>query len=248
MRYAGTFSAINSDLDFMKRLRISRLFTWLQDVAGLHVEEMGVGIDNLHVKHGIAWIIMRMRVEIARLPALYEEVTVETWPLQPRGVFDRDFRITDGNGNAIVRAASVWVLMDLNSRNLIKENQAPFKYDNCTDKRAIDCRLAKLKAPGELTAVYERPVRYSDADYNSHTNNTRYLDYAMDCMDMDFHRHHQVRSVEINFVNESVPGDSITLCKAQAAGSSEEPVIYIEGKNARSGKTIFKTNTEYIRI
>lgn len=245
--YSRTFAAINSDLDFMKRLRVSRLFTWLQDVAGLHVEEMGVGLDYLHVRRGIAWIIMRMRVEISRLPSLYEEVSVETWPLRPRGVFHRDFRIVDKDGACIVRAASVWILMDMESRTLIKDSQAGFRFDNYREERAIDRKLVQLRAPDGLSPVYERALKYSDADYNAHTNNTRYLDYAMDCMDMDFLRTYRPGAVEVDFINESKPGDKITLFESPMTDIESEPVIYIEGKNSDTGMTIFKTRMEYIK-
>jgi acyl-ACP thioesterase len=225
--------ATNSDVDFMQRFRISRLFNWLQDSAGAHVEKMGLGLDVLPPRYGLAWVIMRIRAEIGRLPRLGEPVTLETWPLRPRTLFDRDFTIADASGSIIVRAISTWILMNIKKRELIKSIPPLFHTFDFREKRAMDYKMKQLKAPGELSPAYEKIIRYSDADYNGHTNNTRYLDYSMDCLEPDFLRDHAIRSVEVNFVNESVYGDRIQMFHGRAPADLS---YYVEGRRESGQK------------
>ena len=77
----------------------------------------------------------------------------------------------------------------------------------------------------EPEKVAEHKVAYSDVDMNGHTNNARYLVWAMDVLDYDFAVNNPVKDVKINFNNETRPGETVELFKAESEGK-----IYVEGK------------------
>lgn len=74
------------------------------------------------------------------------------------------------------------------------------------------------------TAEGEHTVSYSDLDLNGHTNNSRYVVWAMDCLPKEV-TDSPVKDIYINFVKETLPGDMVQLC-AQNDGST----WYVEGK------------------
>ena len=72
--------------------------------------------------------------------------------------------------------------------------------------------LHKLRLPVDLPDREERPLRYSDTDYNGHVNNNRYADFACDALHLEallpgcF-----VRECKISFVNQCMAGEKLTL-------------------------------------
>lgn len=231
-----------SDVDFTKRLKLSTLFGYFQDIASMHAENLGVGINALERKLGAAWILMRIRVDIARNPVWNEEITIETWPQEPRKLFDRDFVVRDTNGGIIIRAVSTWVVLDIKTRELKKSELVHTEFPPIIKDRAIDCRLGKLKAFGQLEPKYKKIIGYSDIDFNGHLNNSKYVDFIMDCFDLESHRKYSVRSIEVNYVNEALPGDTIILCRDTSNLNSN--LVYIEGIDEKDGRIIFKSQLE----
>jgi len=104
------------DVDFTKKVKLSTLFSYFQDVASLASVELGYGIEQLESQFGVSWVLIRIRVEITRMPEWDEKITIETWPLEPKRIeFKRDYLVRDANGEIIIRAVSVWVLMDIHN-------------------------------------------------------------------------------------------------------------------------------------
>lgn len=228
-----------SDVDFTESLRLSTLFNFFQDAASLASNNLGFGIHTLEKEHGVAWILMRIRVDITRMPMLDEKIIIETWPLEPKKLeFGRDFYVRDQDGNIIIRAVSSWVIMDINKRKLKRTDTIGITYPEKITERAIDCKLGKLKHSGELDVSYKKVIGYSDIDFNGHLNNSKYVDYITDCFSMEEHKTYGVKSIEVNFLNEALPGDEITLYRDTSTIQSNR--VYVEGVNETDGRVVFK--------
>lgn len=223
------------DIDFQKKLKISALFNFFQDIASHHAENLGVGIERLMKDFGVTWVLTRIRVDMERIPQLGEEIAIETWPQLPaRMEFDRDFRVRDAAGRILAQAVSAWIIMDIRTRELKKPETIPTHYPFTPRDRAIDCRLGRFKASGTPEIAYEKVIGYSDVDFNGHLNNSKYIDFIMDCFSLDDHRRHNIGSLEISYMNEALPGDRLTLYKDTAA--SDAGLVYVEGVNQKDLK------------
>lgn len=226
------------DVDFRKKLKISSMFSFFQDVASLHAENLGVGIDFLIEEYGVTWVLTRIRADITRVPGLGEDIMVETWPQFPKRLeFDRDFLMRDSSGNILARAASTWIILDVRTRELKKPESIPYRYPFEALDRAIDCRLGRFRAFGTPEIAYEKLIGYSDVDFNEHLNNTKYIDFIMDCFTLDEHRRYDIRSLEISYLNETLPGEKLILYKDLA--KYREGLVYVEGCN-QDGVKSFK--------
>lgn len=238
IRYKKNYEVELSDLDFKGRLRLSSLFTYFQDVANLAADELGVGIEKLYNDYGIVWVLTRIRVDVERYPTLNEQIIIETWPQEPGKIeFERDFLVRDQQGNVIIRAMSSWVLMDIKERKLRRTSQIDLTYPEIIEDRAIHSKFKKLKDFGNLNHTYHKVISYSDIDFNGHLTNSKYVDYILDCLDMDLHKQFDVSSIEVNFVNEALPGETISLLKDDSL--IKEGKVYIEGQI--QNKTTFKS-------
>jgi medium-chain acyl-[acyl-carrier-protein] hydrolase len=244
-RFKKSYHIDLSDVEFKKELKLSSLFGLFQDVANLASDNIGVGFETLDKKYGVAFVLMRIRVDIIRIPKLDEEIEIETWPLEPGKLeFERDFLVKDKNGEVIVRGVSVWVLMDLVKRRLKRSDSIELQYPELIIERAIDTTLTKLKASNNLDTVYPKTIGYSDIDFNGHLNNSRYVDYIMDCFPIEEHRNHGIHSIEVNYLNEALPGDTIMLKKDLS--DIEQNIVRVEGIR-EDEKIVFRSQVHISR-
>lgn len=243
IRFQSNIHVDLRDVDFTKKVKLSTLFSYFQDVASLASDKLGYGIEQLENQFGVAWILIRIRVEINRMPEWNEEITIETWPQEPKRVeFERDFIVRDANGEILIRAISLWVIMDIHERKLKRCEAVGIHYPDVIKERALDKKLGKLTDNGHLEKVYQKVIGYSDVDFNGHLNNSKYIDYIMDCFPIENHRKFEVKSIEVNFINEALPGDTITLFRD--VSDLHENKVFIEGKNEESGNKVFKATVE----
>lgn len=241
--YKETYHVDLGDVDFQEQLRLSKLFTHFQDVASLASINLGFGIHTLGEKFGVAWILMRIRVDIIRNPVLDEDITIETWPLEPKKLeFNRDYIVRDQEGNIIVRAISTWVIMDIEERKLKRTSTIGFTFPESIEERAIDSNMNKLKHAGELEVSYKKVIGYSDIDFNGHLNNSRYVDYIMDSFNLDEHRKYRIESLEVHYLNEALPGENLVLYK----GTSDKDTgqVHIEGVDKDDEHIVFKAQAK----
>ncbi len=226
------------DVDFTRQLKLSALFGYFQELAGAHAEKLGFGIKALQEKHGVSWMLVRMRVDIIRNPVPHDIITIRTWPLEPGRIeFSRDFLVTDQAGEVIARAVSTWVIFDTRSRKLVKAGAVDIRYPETVKHRAMNTSPSRVRPEGELAAVYQKTIAYSDIDVNGHLNNSRYIDFIMDCFTIEQHESYKVSQIEINYVTEALPGQTIQLCREKAV--SDQDSIYIEG-NKDDGTVVFR--------
>ncbi|MDR0852038.1 MAG: acyl-ACP thioesterase [Clostridiales Family XIII bacterium] len=238
-KYTLSVTVPDRDCDFKDQLRLSALFGYLQDIAALHAKNLGASVDKLKESFDVAWILMRLRVDILRMPKRYEVLTVETWPQKPATLYERDYLIKNENGEVLVKGVSVWILMNLVKREIVKETLLDYSHIRITEERAIDCRLGKIRSDAELLPALEKKIEYSDLDRNQHVNNTKYMDYAMDSIGAAGLETQDVKQVEVNYVNETKLGETIIISKGVSV--SEKNTFYIEGTIAEDGRSAFKS-------
>lgn len=236
-------------MDFSRKLSMSKAFLYFQDIAAAHAENLGAGVKELRINKGVAWIVMRMRVEVERMPGLDEEIMIETWPRPTAPLYERDYRILSAGGDILVRATSVWIIMELDSREIIKRNIVEYKEIEIHNEKAVPVKLRQLKEPATPEKIYENKLRYTDIDYNDHVNNAKYVDYSYDCFPLDYHKKNSIKAFEINFINEGKYGETLDLlCASYPAGSCGDPTddaFFIEGKAESDGRVVFKAKMEF---
>lgn len=123
-------------------LRLLTLMNIFQDTADTHASLLGVGIEHC-LAHGLAWVGSNYQIEIERMPAWHEKITVESWPAAEKKLGAvRDFVIRDEKGTPIIRASSQWVLIDF-----VKKRPVSLR-DNLPQYRVIDERALETDLPG----------------------------------------------------------------------------------------------------
>lgn len=244
--YKKQFTIQGTDVDFRQQLKLSSLFIYLQDMATEHATKLGVGRDVTQGKHGVVWVLIRARVDVVRYPIIGENIMIETWPNQPGKLeFERNFFMYDNDNNIIAKAITSWALIDFNTRKLKRSNVIEANFPISGRENAIDCQLGRLKSKGNLNTEYKKTVGYSDIDINEHLNNAKYIDYIMDCFSIEQHKEHIVNSIEIDYIHEALPGETIVL--QSDLTDVRKNIIYIEGINEETGKISFKSQMKIVK-
>ncbi len=252
-RLINRYPILMGDVDFAKNLKLSAAFNYFQEMARLHADKLGVGIEDIELRHGGVWVLTRMRVDMYRYPVWGEEVIIETWPLVPsKFEFNRDYLMKDAKGKIIACAVSTWMVLDVRTRRPKRSEAIGMPNPDQDDERprAISCTLGKLKMPVNSVLAYERVIGCSDIDSNGHLNNSKYLDFIIDCFSMEQLRRCRLVSVQINYLGEAFAGDTVALYKnfaiPEQSVEHEEGIrtFYIEGVCGKDGSVIFIARLE----
>lgn len=210
------------------RLRPSSFFDVAQELAVRGSTQLGVPDTVLH-KRGIGWILIRTALQFEKYPRIGETTTLQTWHYGTKGpFFYRNYRMLDAGGAALVLGTSLWVLMDIESRTVVKPERV---FDLISPEP--QSRESTLPEPPKILmpkGVDAEPggvhvVKYIDVDYNQHANNAKYPAWAMNALPLEYTMEKTVREFQINYNREVRMGDSVELMRAQGPDGA----WYVEG-------------------
>jgi medium-chain acyl-[acyl-carrier-protein] hydrolase len=201
-----------TEVDARSQLTIPALNGLFQEMAWRHSVVANVSVHELSAQHNISWILSRLKIWIDRLPNYDETVTVKTYVQEiDKYFYHRDFKVIDSSGKEIIRANSVWGLMDIVRRRI---TSVPDWMRAITPTHTEETPVQKVsgKIPPVSDAQIEKrfDIRWHDIDSNQHTNNTKYVEWLMESVPVELLNNGKMQSIDLVFKNESVLGDSIT--------------------------------------
>ncbi|MDD5863131.1 MAG: thioesterase [Firmicutes bacterium] len=207
--YQQDFEIRDICVDRYGRLKPSAILYFAQEIAGRHCDELALDYDTLARKR-LFWAVTRHRVQVTRLPMRGETIHVETWPMPTtRVAFPRSMVAYDKAGNECFRSISLWVLMDLDTRNMILPGKSGIVISGTL--RGTELALPNGLVPKPMSNSRSREVRFTDLDRNGHMNNTRYLDWIDDLLPSPFHEEHPVKEFTVCYHSEAREGQNLSL-------------------------------------
>lgn len=190
-------------------LKPSMMLRYAQEVAGHHSDSLALTYDAL-AEQGLFWAVIRNRLQITRLPMEGETITVETWPMPTtRVAYPRATAAYDAQGKELFRSVSLWVLMDRESRAMVRPGKSGVTVEGILRGNEIDPPGSLVPMP--LKNRRSRTVCFTDLDRNGHTNNARYLDWIDDLLPSAFHAEHSPAELTLCYMNETLEGQELDL-------------------------------------
>ncbi len=210
---------------------------WLQEAASIHAEQLGFSKTDFDAAgENISWVLTRLVVKMDAFPKWEDEVQVVTFPRGGRKIVAwRDFEIFASDGSRLGAASSEWMIIDLATRKIVAVPEHVF---SCLDPSVepvlgADPFTPRLKFP-EGEGVGE-PLRFraqrSHIDLNGHVNNVHYIEWMLESLERP------CRLLEVVFRSETMAGDEILVCSAQAGGAAYHRVSSPDGRDHAIGKT-----------
>jgi len=183
--------------------------------------DLGIGPDYTHEK-GVGWVVLQQVVTIKRRPNDGEKVILSTTAKQFNPFFARrEYRILDTDGNDLVVMDGFFSMIDMNKRKLARIPQEMAEAYQPEHVRKIE-RLAAVDAiDDDQTIDYKKEyeVRFLDIDSNHHVNNSKYADWMVDVLPLEFLTSHEPTAMNIKYEHEVLPGNQV-VSEVQVVGNT----------------------------
>lgn len=218
-----------------RKLRISKLFEFMQEAAIHHTEALGAGRAKT-LDRGFLWVVTMQHAEISRLPEYDEKVKLVSWPGETMHVmFPRYYELIAENGDVLARGSAVWMLMDVESRSMIFPDEEGIAIKGVTTGREYP--LPRPQKPMYATKNTTFTVPFSFADINGHLTNTKYFDIAEDLTSLSSSGR-TPKYVAAEYSGEARFGENVDI-----AIREEENLVFLNG--TKDAKKVFKVRIEY---
>ncbi|MCR9203356.1 MAG: thioesterase [Halobacteriovoraceae bacterium] len=239
------FEVNTVNININKRLGLFGLLGFLQDIGLVHAENLGVGIEEM-IKNNAFWVFTQHKLVMKKWPKWIDVVHVKTWPRKIEGIKAyRDFQIFVED-EQVGESVATFMVLDGTTRRPVKPNldQSLFKDFS---QESLDIIPEKIQTPENMEKDLSIVVRNSDLDMNNHVNNTKYSQWILDSIPIEYHRKYVVKEFDINFVAEARLGDEIDIFKNKEESSSEI-TSYYQGIRKSDQKVVFTSKVIGIEL
>ena len=191
-------------------LTIPALIDYFQDCSTFQSEDLEIGVAHLKQNH-MAWLVNYWQVDILRMPALGDRIRTGTLPYSLKGFMGlRNFFMETEAGEMLVRANSVWSLIDMRRMAPIRIPQEILDKYILGEPLEMEYLPRKIRIPAEGTvpgrAHTPEIVREYHLDTNHHVNNCQYIRIAMGVLPEES----RIRRFRIMYQRQAHLGDRIT--------------------------------------
>jgi acyl-ACP thioesterase len=168
-------------LDF--KVTVPVILNWLQEAASQHAAALGVGLQALQAL-GVTWVLTRMSLHITRVPKWGEKLILSTWPsgIRKRLIAERQFMITNEQGETLVEASSEWLCVNLTTGKLaplpkdVQTLASPDTHNFDLCRRTIPQDVASEETP--YSECFK--ARKAEIDANNHVNNVHFANWLLE--------------------------------------------------------------------
>ncbi len=213
MKFTQQYTVKWHDTDATRKMRPSMYLVYMQETANLQLKEFGIPLDTLRDERGLAFLLSRMTVRIEQPLYAYDNIEVQTWICESRGLhFGRCYCILR-EGQVIAEAYSDWGLMDLKAKRLLRSGEFDYGFSAEPPLPAEFSQRVHYPSQELMEQVGVRKIVYSDIDYNGHMNNTRYPDLLC-----DFTPHMERRRVtgfSLSFLHEAALDHTLKVYRSE---------------------------------
>ncbi|BES64404.1 acyl-[acyl-carrier-protein] thioesterase [Gottschalkiaceae bacterium SANA] len=220
------------EVDAWNRVLPQAVLLYMQDLATLQSEECGVGIARLR-DNRLGWMLYQMDYTLTKDFFAYDTIDLSTVSTAFDTLYAyRKFWFRNSEGQIIGEAKSKWVLFDFEKRKIAKKPDWLREAYGLTGDEKDKLSFSKIPTRFEPMHAHEIKVGYADIDINRHTNNARYLIWAIEGMSLEWIRKHRVRHVNVIFKCETRLGENIRIETKQEEKESIHRVKKEDGKLA----------------
>ena len=201
-------------------LPVHRLLDYFQEIATMHADTMEISYREM-LSQGLAWVLARVYVQVARLPRMHQTVRFTTWHSGlDRRFARRCFQVRDFEGGLVARGTANWLVIDMSTRTMAT-GLPEWISRVFEDMRPPELEWPSRTVPKLTTAEVGQgiTVRYEDLDANSHVNNTRLAAWLFEPLAGE-HAPGRLTSLDVAFRAEARAGDEIVSdCGRQEDGA-----------------------------
>ncbi|MGV3026639.1 acyl-[acyl-carrier-protein] thioesterase [Clostridium thermobutyricum] len=207
--FTKDYEVLYRDVDYKLRCKIASLVYFLCDVGNAHAESVGDTI-NYQLEHGAGWVFYKYDIKIHKYPNYRDKLSVVTIPAGFKKFYAlRDYLIKNQDGEVLVEATALFFLINIERRRpmrILPEHYKMYGEDGDLEKAK---EMEKIEKMEEEQFSKEFQIRYSDIDSNTHVNNVKYVEWALESVPKDIIKEFDLKRIKIVFEKEVSYGNSI---------------------------------------
>lgn len=209
-KYVKEYSLRSYECDRNKRLRLVTLMNIFQDIADEHATHMGLGIAYC-LEQGFAWVGSNYHIFIEQKPKIHEKIKLMTWPAEAKRLAAiRDFELFGEDGKSLIKAASQWVLINIESKRPLPLLENLPQYETLNEN-IVAPEFAKLPDLEYVDLETRFKIRFDDIDFNKHVNNSIYPLWASESVPEEWSLKKTISEIEISFKKEGLFGENVKV-------------------------------------
>ena len=222
---------MNNSLTYDQKIMLSHCGNGLQlslpaaadmfmDLAGYHDYALGSGSEALK-KRGMQWIAVKTQIRVFRMPSLYEDVQLKTWPkVSGKLRVERNYSIKNGE-ELLVSGRTQWIVMDDDKKIRPLSEATPADF----------VPLDEVQFEGPFPTIHKdfdgcpllgtHTVTSSDIDFVGHMNNVAYIRALLGLFPVEARKARPVRELTINYNAYCYCGDTLYFYGRQTENGLE---------------------------
>ena len=219
------FTVNSYEADLNSRIKPFFIQSHIQEIAYKGSNLAGAGYAVLR-EDGIFWALNRIHLQFSKWPSWGDTVTLETWPYtQVLPLWHRNFRLLSEDGEPVMHATSVWTMLSLKDRAIIRDLHG---FDTSLNLEEASLPLCgKVIVPKTLEKVDagSHLAVWSDIDTNSHVNNCMYPQWCIDLLPAGYVGGKMLRDLQVCYYHEIHLGETVGFSLGR-----DGDTWYVEGK------------------
>lgn len=212
------------DLSFHKDIKVAfsqctpdmkmswaEILRFTTDNAGEDFTQRGMSWEFLQEK-GLVIIVSRISFRVVKMPVAQQIIRLNTWEAAAQGpLCTRDFEIVDAvTGEKLVYAQSLWTILDFKNKKLMPAKAYPYRPTPMNPSPFDGLKPAKISIPEDMEVLGKHKILYSELDANGHTNNSRYINFALDYIPAEYQTK-ELKDFRLNYSKEAHLGDELVI-------------------------------------
>ncbi|KAJ3691939.1 hypothetical protein LUZ60_012289 [Juncus effusus] len=247
-----------------KTASIQTIMNLLQETALNHMICAGLMGDGFGTtpemsKRNLIWVVCKMQVFFDSYPSWGDIVEIDTW-MGPhsKNRNRRDWHIKDYNtGKTILRATSLWVMMNKQTRKLakipeeVRNEIEPHFVEGMPILDEYDSKFPKLEGldgyNAEKHLLRGLTPMWEDLDANQHVNNVKYIGWILESASMEMLEKHELAEMTLEYRRECNKDSVVqSLTTVYTDGPQDSEFIHCDHKlSLESGPTIVMAHTTW---
>uniref|UniRef100_A0A7N0U684 Acyl-[acyl-carrier-protein] hydrolase n=1 Tax=Kalanchoe fedtschenkoi TaxID=63787 RepID=A0A7N0U684_KALFE len=221
--YKQTFQVRSYEASADMTISVDTVLNYLQEAAVNYVRSIGfvdgsgVGRTPEMSKQNLGWVVAKMRVVFDQYPTWNDLVQVVAWISASgrNGICCNSIIRDSKTGAILIRASSIWVMMNMNTRRLCKipeEERAvelePYFYDLSPFVHE-DSEKAVSKLDNDTADDIFKGLtpKWTDIDFNLHVNNAKYISWILESIPDSLALTHKISSLTLEYTRECAHND-----------------------------------------
>jgi len=207
--YLGKYQIRSNEIDPFKSIKFPSFIQLMQEASLQNAMQLKASVWDLEDQK-LSWVLVKKHIEINAYPQLGDHIKIQTHPVGVERIFAyRDFHVFDQNENEIATASSIWVLMNTETRKIVRVPEMTFtKYQH---KNPLPKPPKNIQPIGRIDFSNTYKINWFNLDWNGHVNNVFMVHIMAESVSDEYLRQNKIQHFTIHYKNESLLHDVLIV-------------------------------------